>query len=290
MKVGIGLPNPVAGYKQFPGTRLVEWARRAEDRGFSGLATIDRLAYGNYDSLASLAAAAGATERIGLVSNILIGPLYPTPLLAKTAATIDQISGGRLTLGIAPGGREDDYSSVGVDFETRGKEFDHQLEVLHGLWRGEGIDEGGPQIAPRPTNDDKVPLLLGGSSKPAVRRGLTWGDGFTIGGAPADQAAGIVRSFRQAWSESGREGEPRIAALAYFSLGDEAADESRAYLRSYYTFLGDYTDMIVEGALRSEDAIREAKQKYADAGITELYLDPTTPELDQIDRLADVVL
>ena len=290
MKVGIGLPNPVSGYKQFPGTRLVEWARRAEDRGFSGLATIDRLAYGNYDSLASLAAAAGATERIGLLSNILIGPLYPTPLLAKAAATIDQISGGRLTLGIAPGGREDDYSSVGVDFETRGKDFDHQLEVLHALWRGEGIDEGGPQISPHPVHEDKVPLLLGGQGKPAVRRGLQWGDGFTIGGAPADQAAGIVESFKQAWSESGRDGEPRIAALAYFSLGDEAADDSRGYLRSYYTFLGDYTDMIVEGALRSEDAIREAKQKFEDAGITELYFDPTTSELDQIDRLADVVL
>ena len=290
MKVGIGLPNPVAGYKQFPGTRLVEWARRAEDRGFSGLATIDRLAYGNYDSLASLAAAAGATERIELLSNILIGPLYPTPLLAKAAATIDQVSGGRLTLGIAPGGREDDYSSVGIDFETRGKDFDHQLEVLHALWRGEGIDEGGPQIAPRPTNDDKVPLLLGGQGKAAVRRGLHWGDGFTIGGAPADQAAGIVEGFRQAWSDGGREGEPRIAALTYFALGDETADDSRGYLRSYYEFLGDYTDMIVEGALRSESAIREAKQKYADAGITEIYFDPTTSDLDQIDRLADIVL
>jgi alkanesulfonate monooxygenase SsuD/methylene tetrahydromethanopterin reductase-like flavin-dependent oxidoreductase (luciferase family) len=290
MKVGIGLPNPVSGYKPFPGTRLVEWARRAEDRGFSGLATIDRLVYGNYDSLATLAAAAGATSRIGLLSNILLGPIYPTPLLAKTAASIDQISGGRLTLGVAPGGREDDYAGVGVDFETRGKEFDHQLELLHALWRGEGVTEAGPAITPRPTSGDRVPVLIGGNGGPALRRGVRWAEGFTIGGAPADQAAGIVQMFRQAWAEGGREGEPRIAALAYFSLGQDADEDSRGYLRSYYGFLGGFGEVIAQGALRSEDAIREAKQKFADAGISELYFDPTTSELDQIDRLADVVL
>ena len=102
MKIGIGLPNPVPGT---PGTRLVEWAKRAEDRGFSGLATIDRLAYPSYDSLATLAAAAGATTRIELLTNVLLAPLYPAPLLAKTAASIDQLSDGRLTLGLAPGGR-----------------------------------------------------------------------------------------------------------------------------------------------------------------------------------------
>jgi alkanesulfonate monooxygenase SsuD/methylene tetrahydromethanopterin reductase-like flavin-dependent oxidoreductase (luciferase family) len=290
MKVGIGLPNPVAGYKLFPGTRLVEWARRAEDRGFSGLATIDRLAYGSYDSLATLAAAAGATSRIGLLSNILLGPIYPTPLLAKTAASIEQISGGRLTLGLAPGGRQDDYDSVGVDFETRGKEFDSQLELLHALWRGEGIKEDGPAMTPRPTSEDRVPVLIGGNGKPALRRGVQWAEGFTIGGAPADQAAGIVAMFRQAWADAGRKDEPRIAALAYYSLGEDAENDSRGYLRDYYGFLGDYADMIAQGALRSQDAIRQAKQKFADAGITELYFDPTTCELDQIDRLADIVL
>jgi alkanesulfonate monooxygenase SsuD/methylene tetrahydromethanopterin reductase-like flavin-dependent oxidoreductase (luciferase family) len=290
MKIGIGLPNPVCGYRQFPGVRLVEWARRAEDRGFSGLATIDRLAYPNYDSLATLAAAAGATSRIGLLSNILLGPLYPTPLLAKAAATIDQVSGGRFTLGIAPGGREDDYSSAGLDFEARGKEFDRQLELLHALWRGEGVSADSPAVSPRPTSGDRVPLLIGGSSKPALRRATTWGEGFTIGGASAEQAAAVVEEVRDRWREHGRDGEPRIAVLVYYSLGADAEEDSRGYLRSYYGWLGDYVGMIAEGALRTEDAVREAVAKFADAGITELYFDPTTSELDQVDRLADVVL
>jgi alkanesulfonate monooxygenase SsuD/methylene tetrahydromethanopterin reductase-like flavin-dependent oxidoreductase (luciferase family) len=135
-----------------------------------------------------------------------------------------------------------------------------------------------------------VPVVIGGSGKAALRRAVTWGDGITIGGGPPVAAAGIVQAVRAAWAEAGREGEPRILKLNYYSLGSEAHDDSRGYLRHYYAILGDYVDSIAEGALRTEDAIREAAKKFADAGITELYLDPTTPELDQVDRLADVLL
>ena len=92
VKIGIGLPNPVPNT---PGNLLVDWAQRAEAAGFSGLVTIDRIAYPSYDSLTSLAAAAGATERISLMTNILLAPVYTPVLLAKTAASIDQISSGR---------------------------------------------------------------------------------------------------------------------------------------------------------------------------------------------------
>ena len=122
MKIGIGIPNAVPGTS---GGLLLDWARRAEDRGFSGLATIDRVIYPSYDSLAVLAAAAGATSRIELMTNILAAPVYPPVLLAKSTASIDQLSGGRLTLGLALGARADDYAAVGHDFHTRGRDFDN---------------------------------------------------------------------------------------------------------------------------------------------------------------------
>lgn len=111
MDIGIGLPNPVPGTT---GADLLEFARRAERRGFAGLATIDRIVYPSFDSLATMAAAAGATSTVKLTTNILIAPVYPTALLAKTAVSIDQLSGGRLTLGVAPGARSDDFESAGV--------------------------------------------------------------------------------------------------------------------------------------------------------------------------------
>lgn len=286
MKIGIGLPNPVPGT---PGPAILEFARRAEQRGFTGLATIDRLAYPNFDSLATLAAAAAATSQIGLLTNILLAPLYPAAVLAKSAASIDQLSGGRFTLGLAVGGRPDDYAVAGQNFSRRGRDLDDGLDLMHRAWRGERFGDGQP-ICPAPTRDGRVPVLVGGTGDAAIRRVVEWGAGWTAGGIPPDQAGPIMARVRSAWQQAGRSGEPRLAALAYFSLGDDAAGESRAYLRDYYGFLGPFGDQIADGALRTPAAIRDALTAFADIGCTELYLDATTSSPDQVDRLADLVL
>src|SRR5438067_2210143 len=103
MEIGIGLPATIPGVE---GERVLEWARRADAGPFSSLGIIDRLVYPNYEPLIALAAAAGATRRIRLMPSILIAPLRNTAMLAKEAASLDALSGGRLTLGLAVGGRE----------------------------------------------------------------------------------------------------------------------------------------------------------------------------------------
>jgi len=287
MRIGIGLPNPVPGT---PGTLLVDWAKRAEERGFSGLVTIDRIAYPNHDSLTTLAAAAAVTSRIGLMTNILLAPVYPAAVLAKVAASIDQISGGRFTLGLAPGSREDDYQVTGRDFHRRGADFDAGLELLHRAWRGEPVAGGDNPITPAPTHDNRVPIMFGGTGDKAIQRAVKWGAGWTAGGAGPEMAGGFVAKVREAWRQAGREGEPRLAALTYFSLGTETEPDSRGYLRHYYANLGEWAERIADGALRSEEAIRGAVKAFEDAGISELYFDPTVASLDQVDRLADAVL
>src|ERR687891_883914 len=147
MKIGIGLPNPIPGTE---GTTLVDWARHAEQAGFSSLATIDRIVYPSYDSLISLAAAAAVTDHIGLMTNILIAPLRDEVLLAKEAASVDRLSAGRLTLGLAVGGRRDDYSAVGDGFKTRGRRFEQQIEAMSKVWRGEKNSDTGQGSAPPP--------------------------------------------------------------------------------------------------------------------------------------------
>ncbi|HEY3501850.1 MAG TPA: LLM class flavin-dependent oxidoreductase [Actinocatenispora sp.] len=284
MRIGIGLPNPVP---DTPGVRMVEWARRAEDRGFTALTTIDRIVFPSYDSLTALAVAAGATTRIGLTTNILLAPVYPPVLLAKTAASLDQLSGGRLTLGLAVGGRPDDFAAVGRDPGTRGRDFDAALDLMHRAWRGEPVVGGEEAVCPTPVNEARVPILVGGTSDAAVRRVVEWGAGWTAGGGSAEQMAPMVERIRTAWRDAGRAGEPRLAALAYFALGAE--EESRAYLRRYYGFTGPYAEQIAAGALRTEAAVADAVRAFADAGFTELYFDPTTAGVEQVDRLADVV-
>jgi alkanesulfonate monooxygenase SsuD/methylene tetrahydromethanopterin reductase-like flavin-dependent oxidoreductase (luciferase family) len=287
VKIGIGLPNPVPNT---PGDVLVDWAQRADAAGFSGLVTIDRIAYPSYDSLTSLAAAAGATQRISLMTNILLAPIYTPVLLAKTAASIDQISSGRFSLGLAAGGRQDDYEVAGRDFRRRGRDFDDALDVMHRVWRGEPLSPNSAPASPTPSRDQRVPILFGGTSQKTVDRVIRWGAGWTAGGSQAAQAGPFAEGIRSAWSAAGRSGEPRLAALAYFSLGDDAEAASRRYLLDYYRFVGDFAGQLAESAHRSVSRVRDAAKGFEDAGFTEFYFDPTVAALDQIDRLAAAVL
>ncbi len=284
MKIGIGLPNPVPGVE---GRTLVEWARRAEERGFSSVATIDRIAYPSYESLIALAAAAAATERIGLMTNILLGPTRNPVLLAKESASLDQLSGGRFTLGIGVGSRPDDYEAAERDFANRGKRLDDDLDLLHRAWRGDLVDGAQNPVGPRPVNGDRVPVLIGGMTDKAIERTLRWGVGWTVGGAPPEVGGAFAERVRQAWREAGREGEPLIVGLSYFALGDDAAQSATDYLGDYY---GDFGRKRAASIPITPAALAGAIAGFADHGFDELFLDPTRADLEQVDLLADAVL
>ena len=285
MKIGIGLPNPVPDTE---GATLVEWARRAEEAGFSSVATIDRIVYPSYESLIALAAAAAVTNRIGLMTNIVIAPLRDAVLLAKEAASVDRLSGGRLTLGLAAGSRSDDFAAVDRPFETRGRRFDAQIEAMKEVWQGKTLSDSGQSSVPLPGHE--VPVVIGGASDAAVERTVRYGIGYTSGGAGPDMMAPIAESVRKRWTESGREGEPRLVALGYFALGPKAEEGSAKYLKDYYAYLGEWADRIAESAALTPDALKELVARYEDIGVDELIFDPTIAELDQIDRLADAML
>jgi probable F420-dependent oxidoreductase len=283
MDIGIGLPNPVPGT---PGPRLIEWARRAEEAGFASLATIDRIAYPSYESLVTLAAAAGATERIGLLTNVLLGPTRNPVLLAKEAASVDQLSGGRLTLGLGVGARKDDFDAVGRTFHDRGKRFDGDLELMHRVWKGELVNGAQKPIGPTPVRGT-VPILIGGSTDKAIERTVKWGIGWTVGGASPEQGGPLAERVRKAWAEAGREGQPKIVGLTYYGLGEGALEKATAYLGDYY---GEMGQQFAQWIPKTPEALKEVVKKFADFGFDELLVDPTTADLDQIDRAAEAVL
>ena len=285
MEIGIGIPNSVRGTT---GPQLLEWARRAEAAGFSTLGTIGRIAYPSYEELTVLAAAGAVTERIGLMSNILVAPTRSAAELAKQAATVHELTGGRLTLGVATGGRSDDYALTGRDFATRGRRFDEQLAELRRAFSGEPLSDGSAPVVPDGARP--VPIVIGGTSDAAVRRTLEFGTGWTAGGVPPQMVAPFVERVRTAWRDAGREGSPHIVALNYFGLGD-TEDQSRGYLLDYYGFLGpDFAEMIAGGAHRSADAVREVVAAFAEAGVDELILDPSVGDPSQVDLLAEAAL
>lgn len=285
MDVGIGIPNTIPGVT---GKSLLDWARRAESAGFSTLATIGAVSYPSYEELTVFAAAGAVTERIRFLSNVLIAPARSTAELAKQAATVDQLTGGRLTLGLGVGWREADFSLTGRDFTDRGALFDKQLQDLQRSWSGEAVEPDTRPASPPPIQSP-IPVLVGGTTDAAVRRAVGVGSiGWTAGGMPPDAVSAFAGKVRDAWQAAGREGSPRIVALVYFGLGDD--ETSKANLRDYYQPMGPETaEMIAGSALRSPEAVRGAISAYEAAGVDELILDPTLGDPAQVDKLAEVV-
>jgi alkanesulfonate monooxygenase SsuD/methylene tetrahydromethanopterin reductase-like flavin-dependent oxidoreductase (luciferase family) len=287
VKIGIGLPNTTPGAT---GELMVEWSRVAEERGFSCLATIDRIAYPNFDSLVSLAAAGAVTERIGLFTNVLLAPTRSTALLAKEAVSVDQISRGRLTLGLGVGTRPDDYELAGMEFHDRGKRFEQQIADLKSVFDGSPLPGFEGHVAPEPARPGGPPLIMGGMSDIALRRTVEHCAGWTAGGAPPEAVLPFAQRVRDAWKEAGRDGEPYIYALSYFGLGDDHVDVSKDSILSYYAYFGGGEVGFAESIPRTADAIREAQRKYEDAGVDEVVWDPTVPDIDQVEMLADAAL
>src|SRR3989442_8389765 len=124
MNIGVGLPTSTSGIS---GRLLVDWAKRADAGPFSSLGVVDRVAYQNYEPFTALAAAAAVTRRGRLATMVVIAPLRNTAILAKQAASLDALSGGRLTPGLAVGARGEDYALSGLQSPGPGPRLGRQL-------------------------------------------------------------------------------------------------------------------------------------------------------------------
>ena len=274
VKVGVGLPNTIPGIS---GKMLVEWARRAEAGPFGTLGVLDRLVYDSIEPFAALSAAAAVTSRIGLATNIAIGPLRSPALLAKHALSVDALSDGRFTLGLGVGARRDDYAAAGVNHKARGATLSEQLAFLRGQLDESGI---GPRRPP-------VGLLVGGSSGAALARMARYADGYAHGGGPPRAFGSAANRARAAWRDLERPGEPRLWGQGYFAFGDP--DRGSAYVKDYYAFTGPFAEKIAAGNLTSARAVRDFVRGYEAEGCDELILYPTVASLDDLDRLAEAV-
>jgi alkanesulfonate monooxygenase SsuD/methylene tetrahydromethanopterin reductase-like flavin-dependent oxidoreductase (luciferase family) len=186
-------------------------------------------------------------------------------------------------LGLAPGGRPDDYAASGVDFHRRGRIFEAQLEELQRLWAGEG------GVGPRPLSGVRPGLLVGGASDVAYRRAARFADGWTMGGGPPDRMPEARAKLEDEWAAAGRPGEPRLVALMYFSLGERAEEVARANLGHYYAWLGDNASYIAEGAAKDDDTVRRYLAGFEEAGTDEVICFPASADPAQVELLARAI-
>jgi alkanesulfonate monooxygenase SsuD/methylene tetrahydromethanopterin reductase-like flavin-dependent oxidoreductase (luciferase family) len=283
MDIGVCLPTTIPGAD---GRQLIEFARRAETLGFSSLTVVDRVVYDNYDGIVALSAAAAVTERIKLVTAILLAASHASPVaLAKQLASLDRISAGRLIVGISSGMREDDYAATGTEFHNRGQRLDETIEQMQAVWRGEGTMK---DVGPRPAAGD-IPIWGGGHSPAGLRRAAKYGIGWISPGGPPQKFSEMVDTIKGLWAEEGRTGSPRMAANCYVQLGEGGAELAAEHMKSYYAYMGAMAEHLAKGAVTDAERLRAVVETYAANGCDELLLLTCSADPQHLDLIAAAV-
>ncbi|MDQ1397430.1 MAG: hypothetical protein QOG64_2689 [Acidimicrobiaceae bacterium] len=286
MDIGVALPTMARGFTR---ATFVDWCRGIDAGPFSSVSAGERITFHNTDFLVSNAAAAALTERVRVFANLAVAPLHAIPVLAKQLATLDILAGGRLTLGVGIGGREDDYRAAGSPFARRHERLDQAVAELRQLWRGEVPFEGADPVGPAPVQQNGPPILAGALGPKAMRRAAAWADGissFSIT-AGAGEMVAANRLARQTWTDAGRTDPPRLVSGCFYLLGGvDAAQQLRTFTYDYLRIFGDdfaraFADEI---DLTSADRLRRAIGDAEAAGCDEFILVPGTVDLGCLEQ------
>jgi probable F420-dependent oxidoreductase len=282
--MNLGVALPVAG-RWATRDNLVAVAQAAEAHGYHSLWVFQRLLYAlspknDYpplpgqpwpkafervlDPLVALTYAAAVTRRIRIGTSVLIMPYYTPVMLAKTLATLDVLSCGRLEVGLGIGWSEDEYEAVGVPFRQRGRRGDEFLRCLKAVWTEDPVEFAGEfyrvprsRVEPKPVQKPHPPITIGGYGPAVVRRAVTLGDGFNGGNVPLDRVAPVVAELKRAALAAGRDpGALHIVSRGSYRVYERPQGPSRRPLWG------------------SLDEVREDIGRYAAAGLTTLFLEP----------------
>ena len=275
---------------------LRSWARAVDDGPFSSLCWGERIAFANPEALTLLGALAAWTDRVRLITTVVVPQLHDPVLLAKSLATGDMLSRGRLTVGIGVGGRHEDYLAVGADPASQTmREVAERVAIMKRVWAGEKLTDSVLPVGPRPVQVEGPRLLVGTIGPRTLRHAAQWADGLagiTLD-LDVDKQNELFEVGRTAWAEAGKP-EPHLATSFWFAIGrpDDARAQMHRHLRHYMNWIpGEYVDAIAPrtGWAGTEEDLADLLRRFATIGTREIHLIPTSADLDQLRRAADVV-
>ena len=270
------------------------WCRAVDEGPWSSLAVPERITFPSHSMIVELAAAAALTERVRLWTTIVVLPAHNEVEIAKQMASVDQLSNGRLTLGVGVGGREHDYLAIGGNFSRRWSRMDEQVARMRSIWAGEPPFPGADPVGPPPVQAGGPPLIAGALGPKAIGRAARWADGvdgaWTLDG---DEAAvrGAFEMIESAWRAAGRDDEPHLSTSIWYALGDGAEDRLRRYAYDYLKVFGEEAGQFGAQSVACfpPEALRVAVDGIRAAGAHELFLVPTTGDPDELDRTRDAL-
>lgn len=275
---------------------LRQWAQAIDEGPFSSLCWGERIAFDNPDSLTMLGAISAWTQRVRLVTTVIVPQLHDPVMLAKGLATGDMLSGGRLTVGIGVGGRHEDYNAVGADPKTQTiRGMAERVAVMKRVWAGEKTTDSVRPVGPSPVQQGGPPLHVGTIGPKTVRSAAAWADGMAGTTLDLDVAKQneLFDVARTAWAEAGKP-EPHLATSFWFAFGpaDDARGQVHRHLRRYMNWIpAEYVDAMapMTGWAGTEDELVAVLKRFADIGTHEVQLIPTSSDVEQLRRAADVV-
>ncbi|CQD18564.1 flavin-dependent oxidoreductase [Mycolicibacterium conceptionense] len=280
---------------QLDATTLRSWARVIDGGPFSSLCWGERIAFDNPDSLTLLGALAAWTDRVRLVTTVIVPQLHDPVMLAKGLATGDLLSGGRLTVGIGVGGRHEDYHAVGADPATQTRRaMAERVAVMKRIWAGEKVTESVLPVGPPPVQAGGPPLQIGTIGPKTIRDAAAWADG--VAGTTLDldlnRQAELFDIARTAWAAAGKP-KPHLATSFWFALGkpEEARAQVHRHLRRYMNWIpAEFVDAMAPttGWAGTEEELIDVLGKFEDIGTDEVHLIPTSSDIDQLRRVAEV--
>jgi len=293
MQVGITMP---VMEPDLDAALLKSWATTIDDGPFSSLCWGERIAFDNPDSLTLLGALAAWTDRVQLVTTVIVPQLHDPVMCAKALSTGDMLSGGRLTVGVGIGGRHEDYHAVGADPTTQTmRGMATRVEIMRRVWAGEKITESVLPVGPPPARSGGPSLLVGTIGPKTVRSAASWADG--LAGITMDldtvKQNELFDVARDSWARAGNPA-PHLATSFWFALGpaDSARDQVRTHLHRYMNWIPtEYVDAIAPttGWSGSQDELADTLRRFAEIGTDEVHLIPTSSDLDQVRLAAEVV-
>lgn len=275
---------------------LRQWAQTIDEGPFSSLCWGERIAFDNPDSLTLLGAISAWTQRVRLVTTVIVPQLHDPVMLAKGLATGDMLSGGRLTVGIGVGGRHEDYNAVGADPKTQTiRGMAERVAVMKRVWAGEKTTDSVRPVGPSPVQAGGPPLHVGTIGPKTVRSAAAWADGMAGTTLDLDVAKQneLFDVARTAWAEAGKPA-PHLATSFWFAFGpaDDARGQVHRHLRRYMNWIpAEYVDAMapMTGWAGTEEDLVAVLKRFADIGTHEVQLIPTSSDVDQLRRAADVV-
>jgi probable F420-dependent oxidoreductase len=305
-RFGIAMRNFTRHPEQPDAKQLIEYGVRMEELGFESLWVWDHILLGTdpffpiLDSLTLLTAVAARTSRIRLGTGILVLPLRNPVTLAKQLSSIDQVSNGRLMLGMAAGWYKREFDAVGIPFERRGNIMDRNLDIMSRLWTEHGVtaelDEFNLRNAvmyPKPVQQPRPPLLIGGYVDRVLKRATTRGDGWlTYFYTPEGFTKSWDKVLRFA-EEAGRDPSELISANQLpIYVGERSKVEApmMEWLTTEWDFAG-WSDSTVDSAIiGTPDECVEQLRRQVEAGVQKIIFVPYRYQLDQVDLIAEEII